>query len=137
MIRRQLACVDLHGLYRLGDAGIVDENIDMAEGLDDLLRGAVGRLAPGHITDNADMTRAQACGSLPGRGFIKIGDRNARTMSGEQARCRQPDTARARSPRNYGGFAVEQHGRSPNIFCCFSSGTIDEIDDTDKRVIYN
>ena len=51
--------VDLHDLQRLRDAGIVDQDVDLAEGGDRLLCRLTASLAIGDVAGNANMAGAQ------------------------------------------------------------------------------
>jgi hypothetical protein len=100
---------DVHELQRLGDAGVVDQDVDMAERLD----GAVGRLlaavAVGHVAREAAVLSAEALGRVVRRAFVEVDDRDAGAVLGKQPRRSEADPARARGTGNDRHLAGEQH----------------------------
>ena len=103
---------DLHGL---GDAGIVDENVDLAESLEHL----------GHCTFTVGFVRDVAgeakvllaeFSSRPGRaGAVEIEDRDARALGSERLCGGEADATRTGSSGNDRGFARQKHIPSENL----------------------
>src|ERR1700753_3528079 len=75
---------DFEELQRLADAGIVDENIDLAELGDDLGGDLVAPLEIDNIADITAMLGADALGHFARLGAFEIEDDNAGTVLREE-----------------------------------------------------
>ena len=97
-MRSQSLGRDVHELHRLGDAGVVDQNVDLAEGCDGLLGGlaAIGEVAD--VAANSDVTGAKFLGRTLGRSGIQIENGDPGSLLGEKSRCGAAYPARACRP---------------------------------------
>jgi hypothetical protein len=86
--------VDFHEPGRLGDARVVDQDVDLAERFDDLGNGGGATGAIGDVDDDAEMPLPERCRDL-GRCRVTIKGGHPGTVPGEQPRCREPDPPRA------------------------------------------
>lgn len=82
---------DLHQLERLRDAGVVDQDVDLAERLEGSLARPLAAVAVGHVAGEAAVPGSQPVRGALRRILVQIHDRNARTVVGEQTCRRQSD----------------------------------------------
>ena len=81
-------------LTRLRDAGVVDQDVDLAEGADGLLGGLAAAGEVGDVAADADMARPDVLCGAPRRALgIEVEDGDPRTVFGEElarwrGRCR-------------------------------------------------
>jgi hypothetical protein len=89
---------DIHQFERLGNAGVINENVDLAEGCDSLFGGlaTIGEVAD--VAANSDVVRAEFLGRSLGRGGIQIQDGDPGSLFGEKSRCGAAYPARACRP---------------------------------------
>ncbi|MCY1410700.1 hypothetical protein D9M71_260710 [compost metagenome] len=99
----------------MGDAGVVDENVDATEVLDDFGDGLLDLRFVSNVGGEAEMTFAQGGGGIPCSGFIQVEDHDASALLRE-GRCRSAADATCGScTGDDRDFAFEKHGRVPLI----------------------
>ena len=96
-------------LHRLRDAGVVDQHIDAAEGLQHGRGGGVARGLVGHVGNHAEMVSAELRGGGCRLGAFEVENGDARTMRCHQARSGEPESVEAGAAGDHGNFVFEQH----------------------------
>jgi hypothetical protein len=104
---------DVHHLQGLGDSGVVDQDVDLAERGERLFGGLAAIRQVGDVACDADMFGAELRGRLLCAGRVEVKDGNARPVLGEELRCRATNSARACGARDHGGLIGEQHADPP------------------------
>lgn len=80
--------LDLHDLQGLRDAGVIDQNINMAEMIDDLINTAAASIAVGNIASDPKVPISQRICSLYRQFFITIKNcHTASMLSKKTSRC--------------------------------------------------
>ena len=88
-----------------GVAGVVDEDVDLAEGVDRLLDDLVAGARLGQVAGHGDRLALDLAGGLLGDVAVDVVDRHLRALGREQLGGRAPD-----APRGAGddrGLAIE------------------------------
>jgi hypothetical protein len=125
--------VDVHELHRLGDSGVVDENVDLAESINGFRGRSLARGQIGDIASEPEMVRTQALRRCFRGPLIDIEDRNARALLGEQSRGREADPTRPGGSRDDCSLTAQKHGFLPKVWAEALSKAACEL----KRELYN
>ena len=109
-MRSQSAGLDVEEFHRLGNAGVVDQNVDLAEGADNGFNGFRTRTLVGDVARNPDMCLLsgllETLGSGERCGAIDIKDCNARTFFRKPSGGREANSARRGRSCNNCRFAA-------------------------------
>ena len=111
--------IDVHDLHRLRDAGVVDQDIDVAERLDARVDGGFALVELGDVANEADMIAAKRGCRLNGGVAVDIENGDAGAVFGEQPCGCKADAVLACSAGNNRGLALEHHGVHVSQKCKF------------------
>ncbi len=100
--------IDLEGLHRLGDAGIVDQDVNCTEFSGHGGHRAAARFGVGHVTAQTDVPFTQSARRLMCRIQVQIKDRDFGTMGRKEPRRGKTDPPAAGSARDHRCFAVQE-----------------------------
>ena len=103
--RLELLVAHLVGDAVPGVAGVVDEDVDLPEGVDRLLDDLVAGARLGEVAGDGDRLALDLARGLLGDVAVDVVDRHLRALGGEQLRGRAADAARRAGDDR--GLAVE------------------------------
>jgi hypothetical protein len=106
---------DIEGLEGLGDAGVVDEDVDSAEMFDDLGDGPLDLRFIGNVGRKAEMAFAQGAGGIACGRFIQVENHDAGAVLGERRSGGAANATDGCGAGNDRDFALQKHGGIPRI----------------------
>jgi hypothetical protein len=108
-----VARLDIEEFHRLGNAGVIDQDVDLTEGVGDSFHGLHAGGLIGHVAGNSDMSVAKVLrGGLCG-GPIDIEDCYPSALFGKPSGGREANPAGRSRTCNNGCFAAKQHSILP------------------------
>ena len=100
---------DVHRLARLRDAGVVDQHVDAAEGLEHRGDGGVARRLVGDVGHDAEVAIAQLGGGGGGLGARQVEHGHARAVLRHQLGGGESQAVGAGAAGDHGDLVLEQH----------------------------
>ncbi|MCY1183981.1 hypothetical protein D9M73_246380 [compost metagenome] len=99
----------------MGDAGVVDQDVDAAEVLDDFCDSLLHLGFVGDVGGQAQMAFAQGSSGIACGGFVQVEDHDTSTLLREGGRCSAADATCGSCTGDDRDFALKKHGRVPLI----------------------